>query len=85
MIIITHFPSLGSFLGPLSTKDGKPLGPKRFKEIVKERYLISKNLNTSYNEVGQITPIEREYLLEFLNDEAKRSQDLIDKQRNKKK
>ncbi len=65
------------------TKDGKPYGPIRYKEIVRERYLISKNMNTSYNEVGKITPLERGYLLEFIADEIQRSKKVIeDKQRD---
>lgn len=63
------------------TKDGKPYGPHRFKEIVKERYLISKNINTSYNDIGKMTPIERDYIIEFIADEIKRSKELIEKQK----
>lgn len=77
-------PSQGSFLDPQLTKDGKPYGPKRYKEIVKERYLISKNLNTSYNEIGQITPLERQYLMEFIADEIKLTQQMIKEKTSKK-
>lgn len=66
------------------TKNGKPYGPFRFKEIVKERYLISKNMNTSYNEVGKITPIERSYLIEFIADEVKRSNEIIEQRKQQK-
>ena len=55
-----------SFLDPQLTSDGKPYGPIRYKNIVRERYEISKRMNTSYNELGEITPREREYLLEFI-------------------
>ena len=77
-----HYPSLGSFLDPQFTKEGKPYGPIRYKEIVKERYLISKNMNTSYNEIGQITPIERKYIMEFIIDEIKKSNELVEKRKN---
>lgn len=50
-----------------------------FKKIVKERYFISRSINTSYNDVGKITPTERKYILEFISDEVKKTQDLIDK------
>lgn len=53
-------------MDPVLTSDGKPYGPERYKEIAKERYLISKNCNTSYNDIGKITPIERGYLMEFI-------------------
>ena len=48
------------------TTEGKPYGPERYKRIVQECYLISKNMNTSYADVLKITPIEREYLINFL-------------------
>lgn len=32
--------------------------------------MISKYLNTSYVELGKITPIERKYLIEFLTKDA---------------
>jgi len=61
------------------TSDGKPYGPYRYKEIVKECYLISKNCNTSYTDLMKITPIEKNYLLEFISDEFKRTEELIKK------
>lgn len=71
-------------MGPLLNKDGKPLGPQKFKELVRERYWISKNINTSYGDTGQLTPIEREYLLEFITDEMKKQKDFVDKQLKKR-
>ncbi len=79
------FPLQGSFLDPLLTKDNKPYAPVRYKELVKERYLISKNIHTSYSDVGKMTPIERSYILEFISDEIKRSQKLIDEQISNRK
>lgn len=58
-------------MDPVLTSDGRPYGPIRFKEIVKERYLISKTINTSYNEIGEITPLERKYIAEFIIEEIK--------------
>lgn len=75
------YPLQGSFLDPQTTKDGKPYGPIRYKEIVKERYLISKNMNTSYNELGQITPTERKYLMEFIIEEIKESKRLMEEKK----
>lgn len=48
------------------TSSGEPYGPARYKRIVQECYLISKNMNTSYTDVLKMTPIEREYLIKFL-------------------
>ena len=61
------------------TEDGKPFGPTRYKEIAKERYLISKHTNTSYDDTSNITPLERTYLLEFLVEDMQRQKDLYDK------
>lgn len=69
------YPSQGSFLDPQLTSDGKPYGPYRFKEIVRERYLISREINTSYNDIGQLTPAERGYLIEFIADDIKYKED----------
>jgi hypothetical protein len=69
MKFLHFFASGQSFLDPLTTEDGKPYGPVRYKEIVKECYLISKNINTSYTDILDITPIERTYLLQFIADE----------------
>lgn len=61
-------------MDPQLTNDGKPYGPWRYKELVRERYYISKTINTSYSDTGQLTPIEREYILEFITDEIKMAQ-----------
>lgn len=67
------------------TKDGKPYAPIRFKEIVKERYLISKTINTSYNDLGEITPAERRYLLEFIQEELEMKNKLMEKAKAERK
>lgn len=53
------------------TSDGKPYSPIRYKELVTERYYISKNTNISYMDTGQMTPVERRYILEYIQDEIK--------------
>lgn len=63
------FVSLTNFLDPKLTNDGKPYGPLRYKAIVQECYIISKNTNTSYTDLMNITPIEKQYLLEFIMQE----------------
>ena len=79
MMLKLPFASQTNFLDPKFTNDGKPYGPYRYKEIVKELYLISKNCNTSYSDLLNITPIEKNYLLEFIGDEIKQAQELIKK------
>lgn len=66
------------------TKDGQPFAPIRYKEIVKECYLISKNINTSYNDLLKITPTERGFMLGFLLDEAKQREEMIKKRKAEK-
>lgn len=56
-------------MDPQLTKDGKPYGPVRYEELVKERYMISKMINTSYGDTGKLTPIERKYIIKYIVDE----------------
>lgn len=68
-----------NFLDPALTADGKPYGPERFKKIVEERYLISKCMNTSYLDVGKITPTERDILIKLINEDRKRREERLSK------
>lgn len=72
-------------MDPPKTKDGRDYGPIRFKEIVKERYLIAKNCHTSYLDVGKITPVERRYLIEFITDEARKTKEFLEQEELKRK
>lgn len=66
------------------TSDGKPYAPHRFKEIVKERYIISKRCNTSYTDLDKISPTERGYLLEFIYEELQKEQQAFEEAQRKK-
>lgn len=61
------------------TSDGKPYPPLRFKQIVSERYEISKRIHTSYNDSGSITPREREIILELIKDDIEHDNELVRK------
>ena len=61
------------------TSDGKPYGPRRLSEIIEERYQISKHLNTSYNDVGEMTPTEREYVLRCIANDIQQQNEMIRK------
>lgn len=75
-----HFFVLGpSFLDPQKTNDGKPYGPKRYKQIVKECYLIAKNCNTSYTDLLDISPTEKNLLLDLILEENRRSEEEMEK------
>ena len=54
--------------------------PKRYKDIVTECYLLSKNLNTSYMDVMKLTPLERNYLLQLLKQDFDERKKLYDKE-----
>lgn len=69
-----------NFLDPRLTSDGKPYGPIRYEEIVEECYAISKRIHTSYNDLKQITPLERTYLLQFIRRDIERENELREKQ-----
>lgn len=68
-----------NFLDPLKTSDGKPYGPWKFKELVKECYIISKVLNTSYKDALNITYLERVHLLNLIIEENERQKKELDK------
>ena len=72
-------------MDPHTTEDGKLYAPERLKEIIKERYLIAKNLNTSYIDTGKLTCLERTYLLNLMDEERKRAKEQIDEIRRNKK
>lgn len=65
----------------LPTKDGKPYAPELYKELVRECYIITKNTNTSYTDLMNITPTERHYLLEFIKEEFEQVKKMRDEQR----
>lgn len=68
-----------SFLDQQTTKDGKPYGPIRFKQIVKELYIIAKQTNTSYTDLLNITPTERDLLINFILEENKKAEESMEK------
>ncbi len=84
---IHPFASGPSFLDPQISKDGKPFGPKRYKEIVKECWYISDHTNTSYTDVLDISFQERVYLIECINEKIDNTNKAIEaaKANNKKK
>ena len=75
---------LKNFFDPLWTSDGKPYGRERYKQIVQERYVISKQINTSYSDLSEVTPQERTYLLNFILDDLKRQEETIQKFKEQK-
>lgn len=74
-----------SFLDPLTSSDGQPYGPKRFKEIVKECWYISDQTHTSYTDVLDLSYQERVYLLEYINEKNENSKKAIEEAESKYK
>ena len=76
-----------SFLDPHLTSDGQLYAPLKFNELIKERYYITKYCNTSYLDVGQISPTERRVILNIIKNEllekSKAIQEQIDKYKNR--
>lgn len=50
-------------------------------DLVKERYYIAKFLHTSYVDLDEITRVERNMLLKFLNDDIENEQRKLEKAR----
>lgn len=61
------------------TSDGAPYAPIRIKNLIKEAYVISKNCHTPYNEVLSMSMREKDYFLEFLNEEIDKTEEYIQK------
>ena len=66
------------------TTDGKPFAPERYKQIVEERYQISKRIHTSYTELGSITPREREILLDLIREDIEHDNKIVQEAQQKR-
>lgn len=72
-------------MSPRYNSEGKPFGPWRYNEIVKECYFISKHINTSYVDLMEVTPLERKALLTNIQEEIKRQNEMYEEAKRKKK
>lgn len=66
-------------MDPQSTSDGKLYAPKRFSDIIEERYYVSKYTHTSYIDTAQLTPREREQILALIKKDRDKENELIKK------
>lgn len=73
------------FSVPKLTSNGKPYAVKLYESLVKERYIISNNLNTSYTDTANVTPLERRLLLDFIIDDLKKRKDMIEQSHTKQR
>lgn len=51
------------------SKDGKPLGPTKYKQLNKECYYLAKRSGYSYETILEMTPVQRKYIKEFIEEE----------------
>ena len=54
-----------------------------FEQLVKQRYLLTKFANTSYDEAGNIPPTERILLLKFIEEDLQNQQKMRDEMQAK--
>ena len=74
---MVSFVSHQSFLDPPLTNDGQPYGPWKYRQLVKECYLIAKNSGIPYSDVLHMNPTERQDILDLISDEFKRAEQKI--------
>lgn len=73
-----------NFLDPLLTSDSARYCGERYKELCRGRYLISKYCHTSYNDVGEISPLERDYIIGFITEELEKQQRALEEAKHNK-
>lgn len=71
-------------MDPPSTKDDPSEKPRRYKDITRERYIISKHTNTSYEDTEHVTPVERGYILEFIMEDLQKQKDMYEEAKAKR-
>ena len=83
------FASLPSFLDPPLTSDGKVYAHERVNEIIRQCYLITRFCHTPYSDVMDMSPMERETILNIIREdkekELKANQEIAKKIKGKKK
>lgn len=62
-----------------------PLGVIKYENLVKECYLISSNINTSYTDLLDVSIREKDLLVNLILDKFKREKEELDKAKNKNK
>ena len=54
-------------------------------KIIRARYYISRYTNTSYTDTGLISPMEREYILGYIEEEKEMEEKAIKQAKNRSK
>lgn len=79
------FASHQSFLDPQLTSDGKPYGPYRYQQIVKECSLICERYHITYSDILHMTPIERSMFIKWILERIEKEQKMIEEYKQKHK
>lgn len=74
-----------NFMDPQKTEDGKIWAKEKFLSIIQERQYISKRINTSYSDTGEITPFEREMIIQNIHKEDEQSKEVLENLSNQNK
>ena len=72
-----------SFLDPPQSKDGRPYGPQRYREIVRECWYISDQTNTSYADILDLSFTERSFLIQFIAEKQEATKKAIEEARQR--
>lgn len=87
-IIPLPFVSPLNFLDPKLYKDEdgveRPYGPYRYRQLVNDRYYITKHTHISYTDTGLMTPTERRMIIEFINKDIAAQNEAIQKSMKKR-
>lgn len=68
------------------TSDGKPYGPQRYKQLVKNCYIVSKTLNTSYIDVrDKMTPSELNQIINLIIEDNEKYKEKMEKMKEEQK
>lgn len=62
-----------------------PYGVFRYKQIIDECFVISKTIHTSYLDLMNISVIEKNRILDIIEEENKRQQEQLDEIKKKKR
>ena len=57
---------------------------KQYRDLVKLRYIIAKNTNTSYVDTGKLNIVETRCLIKFIQEEKEANEKLIESMKSKK-
>lgn len=71
-------------MSPRYNSDGKPYGPWRYNEIIKECYYISKQIHTSYEDLMEVTPLERKALIGIIEEELRKQHEAYEEAKKKR-